>query len=178
VSDQDPSDPSNLTPPPPSGATPAAQPTVPAQQGLPFPMAMGSMMSLQVSNPEAEIIKKVTPEHITRAIETTHEQNMRRLGIHEIEIKHESDEAVREHSRDERDRDDLKRSDARLERMFYVVFGSVGAMAIVLVVKDKTDEALKLVAASVAILLALVGGMGLAIARQNRKRSKPPARED
>jgi hypothetical protein len=166
----------DLTPPPPSGTEPIPQP-VQAQQGLPFPMAMGSMMSLQVSNPEAEIIKKVTPEHLSRAIETTHEQKMRRFGLQEMELTHEREEAVRELTRDERDRADLKQSDGRLERMFYVVFGAVGVMAILLVWKDKTDDALKLVGASVAILLALVGGMGLATARQNRGRPKPK-RED
>jgi hypothetical protein len=156
--------------------SPASQPVAAQQEMLPGFSGGGRqpsmMMGLQVTNPEAEIIKKVTPEHIARAIETTHEIELRRLDLNEKELQDQCTEAERRHARDDRDRTDLKQGDDRLERMFYVVFGAVVLMAAGLFFRDKEELALKLVGAFIAVLITLVGGMGLETARQARKRKR------
>jgi hypothetical protein len=126
-----------------------------------------------------EVIKKVTPEHISLELANNHARAMRTLDLQEKQIDAERGEREREHARDQRDRDDTKQSDGRLERMFYVVLVALSAFLGLLVLKDKAELALKAVATLVGVAVTLAGGVGVERLRQDRaKRRRLKASSD
>lgn len=147
------------------------EPVLPGQQpGLPFPGVLG--LQLSTSNAEMEVVKRVTPEHISLELRNGHARALRQLELQEKAIDDERSEREREHERDQRDREEQRSADGRLERMFYVVFGSVLFIAALLILKGKEDLALKVVAGFAALLVSLAGGVGFERLRQERAKRR------
>lgn len=128
------------------------------------------------SNAEMEVVRRVTPEHISLELSNSHARALRHFDIHEKAIENERRERDREHERDRRDRDERRLGDNRLERMFYVVFATVAGISVLLVLKDKTDLALKFVGGFAALFVTLAGGVGVERLRQDRanRRARKP----
>lgn len=159
-----------------------AGPPTPAQQ-LPLPgLAVG--FSMTNTSAEAEILKKLTPEHISLELSQSHTRMLRALDIQEKALGDERQERELEHQRDQRDRDEQKGSDSRLERMFYLIFVVLALISGALILKDKEDLAVKLVIGFVGLLVSVAGGIGVErlrqerISRRKRQRKLPSAEKD
>ena len=137
-----------------------------------------AQFGLQVTNPQSEIIKKIDPTHIASAIEHQHELNLRRVTYGEKELAQFNEEAVRIHERDNRDRTERGRENDRLERVFYVLFGTIVVLMGILILKGEYEIALKLFGGAAFILCAVLGGMGIESVRRERKKKKGASEED
>jgi hypothetical protein len=150
--------------------TPGPPPPVVQQPLSPFGGGFPSQtLAVSVTNAEMEVLRKVTPEHISQEMQLRHERDMRRIGLQEKDIEVEREQAKDDLTRDQRDREDLKRTDGRLERMFYVVLGSVVVICTTLIATGHPDIAVKVIGAFVAVLVALLGGVGVESLRRARK---------
>jgi hypothetical protein len=137
----------------------------PAQLPLPG-VAFG--ISMTNADAEMEIVRRITPEHISQEIANSHTRTMRQLDLQERSIENEVRECEREHERDQRDRNEQEASDRRIERVFYVIVASAAVLAIALVFKDKAELAVKIGGTLGAAVVALLGGMGVERLRQDR----------
>lgn len=84
------------------GGSPGGIMPFPPVEGAPF----GAALALSVTNAQTEVAKKISSEHITREIELRHEREMKKLALDEQALADDESERIREHERDQRDRDE------------------------------------------------------------------------